>query len=136
MTAPPRTNWPWRLLGVAVVLLCVMAYEPSQGGITQRLVLPMVMGLSAIFIVQNVLSVALAGTLLAGIHSNWAIFGISLATKPNAAAWIDGFAYPVVALTCLVVAGAILVQRFRRHIQATHQARWEARKGHNDAPGA
>lgn len=126
-----KTNWSWRLLGVAVVLLCVVFYEPTQGGLIQRLLLPLVMSLSAIFIVQNVLSVMLAGTLLAGIHSNWSLFSISLATKVNTEAWIEGFAYPALTILCLLVAGAIVLQRFRQHIRSTHDARWQARRDQN-----
>lgn len=123
-----KTNWPWRLLGVVVVLLCVVAYAPEQGGLLQRVALPLVMGISAIFIVQNVLSVMLAGTLLAGIHSNWAAVSFSLAGQPDNAAWIAGIAYPLISLLCFTVAVAILVRRFRAHIRATHDERWEARR--------
>lgn len=128
MTPAPTTNWPWRLLGVAVVLFCVVVFEPTQGGLTQRLLLPLIMGLSAMFIVQNVLSVMLAGTLLAGIHSNWANLSLALATKPAAEQWIDGFAYPALTLICLAVATTLLLQRFRLHIRTTHDARWQARR--------
>lgn len=138
MSESLKTNWSWRLLGVAVVLLCVVFYEPAQGGLMQRLVLPLVMSISAIFIVQNVLSVMLAGALLAGIHSNWSLFSIDLATEVNTEAWIEGFAYPTITILCLLIAGTILVQRFRRHIRATHDARWQARldqkNNHNDNP--
>lgn len=123
-----KTNWPWRLLGVAVVLLCVVVYAPERGGLLQRVGLPLVMGISAIFIVQNVLSVMLAGTLLAGIHSNWAAVSLRLAAQPDTAAWIDGIAYPVICLLCFAVAASILLQRFRARIRATHDARWQARR--------
>lgn len=128
MNAALKTNWLWRLLGVAVVLLCVVVYEPTQGGVTQRLLLPLIMGISAMFIVQNVLSVMLAGTLLAGIHSNWSNLSISVASRPGAEQWIDSFAYPTITLICFGIAGAILIQRFRVHIRTTHDARWQARR--------
>ena len=107
-----------------------MAYAPEQGGLVQGLVLPLLMGVSAIFIVQNVLSVMLAGTLLAGIHGNWAQLGASLASEPSNPAWIQGVAYPGISLLCLGVAAFILWRRFRAHIHATHEARWQARR-HN-----
>lgn len=132
MMQTPKTNWTWRLLGVAVVLLCVVLYEPAQGGLIQRVLLPLVMGLSAIFIVQNILSVMLAGTLLAGIHSNWSLFTIGLAAQVNSEPWIEGFAYPTITVLCLLIAGAILLQRFRKHIRSTHDARWQARRNQND----
>lgn len=126
------TNWPWRLLGVAVVLLCVVFYEPAQGGLFQRLLLPIIMGISAVFIVQNLLAVVLAGSLLAGIHSNWSMFSITLANQVGTEQWIDGFAYPVVTIICVITAAAILVKRFRAHIRATHDARWQARANQQD----
>lgn len=132
MNTAAKTNWPWRLLGVAVVLLCVVIYEPTQGGVVQRLLLPLIMGISAMFIVQNVLSVMLAGTLLAGIHSNWSNLSLSLAARPAAEPWIDSFAYPALTLICLVIAGAILLQRFRAHIRTTHDARWQTRRDQSD----
>ncbi len=134
MTENLKTNWTWRLLGVAVVLLCVVLYDPAQGGLLQQLLLPVVMGISAIFIVQNVLSVMLAGTLLAGIHSHWSLLSLGLATKLTSDAWIEGFAYPAITILCFLVAGAILLQRFRQHIRSTHDARWQARRESKKKP--
>lgn len=119
------SNWLWRLLGVAALLLCVIAYEPADGGPWQRLVLPLLMAAAAAFIVQSLLAVVLAGTLLAGIHGNWGQLG--------SGPWIDSIAFPVLTLACLLTSSIIIWRRFRTRMADTHEARWHQRQARRSA---
>jgi len=111
-------NRPWhRLFGLAVLLVCLALYEPGAPGVLHRLVYPLAMAAGAWALVQNGVAVAIAGTVLAAIH-----------TELHTGDWISGIAYPV-----LVVAGGALLLgtaalRFRRRIADTHDARWRDRR--------
>ena len=108
---------PWRVAGLVLLGVLVVAYQPESGGPVQRLLIPVGMALATWLMVQTVMAVALGAGLLAAIHSD-----------PGAGDWIAGSAYPLLACLCGIILGVVLVQRFRRHIAATHDARWQARR--------
>lgn len=108
---------PWRIAGALLLGVLVVLYQPEQGGVSDRLIIPAAMTLAAFLLVQNALAVALGAGLLAGIHS-----------APGSGDWVSAAAYPALAVLCAGVVLAVLVQRFRRHIAATHAQRWRHRR--------
>jgi hypothetical protein len=119
------SNLRWRVLGVALLAICIVAYEPAAETAWHRLWLPIGMAGAAWLMVQNLAAVCLGAALLAGIHSD-----------PGSADWIPARAYPAVALIASIVLAAILARRFRAHIRATHAARWRHRRdGSTDDAG-
>ena len=111
------TNLPWRIAGVVLLAVCVVAYEPTADTAWHRLLLPLGMALAAWLMVQNLAAVALGTFLLAAIHGD-----------PGAGDAITGIGYPVVAAVAGLTLLGILVQRFRARIRATHDARWQRRR--------
>jgi len=109
---------PWRIAGALLLGILVVLYEPEQGNVIDRLIIPAAMTLAAFLLVHNALAVALGAGLLAGIHS-----------EPGSGDWVSALAYPLLAALCAGVVLAVLVQRFRRHIAATHAERWRRRRG-------
>jgi len=119
------SNLRWRVLGVALLAICIVAYEPAAETAWHRLWLPIGMAGATWLMVQNLAAVCLGTVLLAGIHSD-----------PGSADWIPARAYPVVALLAGTVLLVILARRFRTHIRATHAIRWQHRRdGQPDAAG-
>lgn len=113
----------WRIAGALLLGVLVVVYQPEQGDVNNRLIIPAAMTLAAFLLVQNALAVALGAGLLAGIHS-----------APGSGDWVSAAAYPILAALCAGVVLAVLVQRFRRHIAATHAERWRHRRG-DDSEG-
>lgn len=109
---------PWRIAGLVLLGVLVVAYQPDQGGAVQRVVIPASMALATWLMVQNVAAVAIGAGALALIHS-----------APGSADWIAARAYPAMGAVCGVVLLAVFVQRFRRRIAETHDARWRHRRG-------
>jgi hypothetical protein len=115
---------PWRVAGALLLGVLVVLYQPEQGDVINGLIIPVAMTLATFLLVQNALAVALGAGLLAGIHS-----------APGSGDWVSALAYPILAVLCAAVVLAVLVQRFRRHIAATHAERWRRRgedNGEND----
>ena len=109
---------PWqRLTGLTVLLVCLALYEPGASAVAHRLVYPLVMAAGTWALVQNGVAVALAGTVLAAIH-----------TRLGAADWISGIAYPALAVAGGLILLGSAVRRFRRRIAETHDARWSDRR--------
>ena len=102
----------WRLCGVLLLGVTVIAYEPSAGDPVNRLVIP-----AAWLMGQNLAAVALGACLLAVIHSS-----------PSSADWIDARAYPGLAALAGVILVSIFARRFRRRIEETREARWAHRR--------
>ncbi|MEQ8486677.1 MAG: hypothetical protein RIB46_20120 [Pseudomonadales bacterium] len=114
---------PWRIAGLILLGILVVAYQPDQGGAVQRVLIPAAMALAAWLMVQNLAAVAIGAGALALIHS-----------APGSGDWIVAFAYPAMAAVCGVILLSVFVQRFRRRIAETHDARWRDRRGDDDAP--
>ncbi|MFW6094753.1 MAG: hypothetical protein ACODAC_12335 [Pseudomonadota bacterium] len=114
---------PWRIAGVVALGLLVVVYQPELGGITHRLLIPVLMALATWLMVQNAAAVALGAGLLAAIHS-----------EPGSADWVSALAYPALVAISVLVLGAVFVQRFRRRIAETHEARWRHRRSSGDGP--
>jgi hypothetical protein len=112
-----------RLVGLAVLALCVLAYDAGSAAPFHRLILPIAMGAAAGLMVQSAVAVLLAGALLAGIHA-----------RPADPDWVVGIAYPVLAGLCGAGLTCILLLRFRGRIEATRDARWRARRDRASAP--
>ncbi len=122
-----KQRWWWRALGVLIILATLTWFEPNAGrGAVQAVLIPLVIGAAAALVVQNLLAVLAAGALLAGIHADWGNLSIDLAT--NRVTWPASTAYPIVCISCVLGGGLILLRRFRKKIQATHDARWQQRR--------
>jgi hypothetical protein len=106
-----------RLLGCIVLVACLAFFDTDSQTPTQRLGIPLFMALGAWMLVQNLAAVAIGMLTLALIHSD-----------REAASWIDSVAYPLLALGSGLMLGMVAVQRFRRRINRTHEARWAVRK--------
>jgi hypothetical protein len=107
---------PWRVAGLVLLGVLVVAYQTDQGDLVNRLLIPLAMAFAAWLLVQNVAAVALGGALLAGIHSD-----------AGSRDWIESMAYPVLAIVGGVVLVVVFARRFRHRIAATHEARWRHR---------
>lgn len=108
---------PWRVAGVVLLGVLVVAYQPESDSTVQRLIIPVAMAIATWLMVQKVVAVSLGAGLLAAIHS-----------APGSDHWIPALAYPTLAAICGVILAAVLAQRFRRHIADTHDARWRSRR--------
>jgi hypothetical protein len=115
---------PWRLAGLVLLAVLVTVYHPEQGGAVNALLIPLGMAVATWLLVQNLAAVALGAGILAAIHS-----------APSSPDWIRAVAYPVLAALCGGILGAVLLQRFRRRIAATHEARWRERRGEKKKSG-
>jgi hypothetical protein len=107
---------PGRIAGVVLMGMIVMVFDATSGAALHELVLPLGMALAAWLMVQNAAAVLLGITLLAAIH-----------TDPASPDWVIGRAYPAVAILSGGVLVYIALQRFRKHIEATREARWSRR---------
>ena len=107
----------WRLIGVLLLGVAVIAYEPSAGDPVNRLLIPVIMAIAAWLMVRNLAAVALGACLLAVIHSN-----------PSSTDWIDARAYPGLAALAAVILITIFARRFNRRIKETREARWAHRR--------
>lgn len=112
----PLSHLPWRLAGVVLLALLVVAYQPDRHDPVQRLLIPVGMALGAWMMVQNAAAVALGAGVLAILHS-----------EPGGSDPIRAIAYPLLAALCCAVAGTVFVRRFRQRIADTHEARWRHR---------
>ncbi len=78
--------------------------------------MPLALALGAWMILRSALALALAAALLAGAHS-----------APGANDLSSGLIYPLITLGAGLTVLTSLGHRFRRHILATRNARWEQR---------
>jgi cell division protein FtsW (lipid II flippase) len=110
-------NLPWRVAGLVLLGVLVVAYQTDQGDLINRLLIPLAMAFAAWLLVQNITAIALGGALLAGIHSD-------LGSRD----WIQSMAYPALAVIGTAALAVIFTRRFRHRIAATHEARWRNRR--------
>lgn len=110
----------WRLLGGALLLLCVLNYQPGTVSVLQQLLVPVGMAVGTALIVRNLLAVLVTAALLGFIQTRWASL-FSSGSAPTD--WIANTAYPLLAIGCTLWAGYILWVRFRAYMQATAPAR-------------
>lgn len=105
-----------RSIGLALVILFLFDYAPDGTSLYQRLWLPLIGGVGAYLVIQNVLAVALAVALVAGINS-----------APGSADPLNGTVYPLLAIGAGIVALVILARRFGAAIRDTRAARQAGR---------
>jgi len=87
--------------------------------------LPLALAAGAYLLTSSLMAVAIAtGTL--------ALFHIDAGSD----FWVEAYAYPALVALSAVVVGWISWGRFRLHIEATHEERWESRRSGQIAPGA
>jgi len=110
------TRMVQRLIGLALVILFLFDYAPDGASLYQRLWLPLIGGVGAYLVIQNVLAVALAVALVAGINS-----------APGRGDPLNGIVYPLFAICASIVAIVILARRFGAAIRATRAARHASR---------
>lgn len=99
-----------------MIFLGLALYDPESPAALHRLLLPALLAAGAWALVQNVAVVAIATAVLGVIHLD-----------SEAGGWIDRFAYPAITAAALLTLAAIGVQRFRRRIVETREARWSER---------
>jgi len=109
-------NLPRRIAGVLLLAAAVLMYDAGSACAIHRLLLPVTMAFAAWLLVQNAAAVLLGCMLLAAIHAD-----------PGNPDWISARAYPLLALASAGALGYIAVQRFRRRIEETREARWRHR---------
>lgn len=115
MVANPTPGLPAilnRIVGLALILVFLLGYDPGGPGLGNGLLMPAALALGAWMILRSALALALAAALLAGAHS-----------APGANDLSSGLIYPLVALAAGVAVLTSLGRRFRRHILATRDAR-------------
>jgi hypothetical protein len=105
-----------RGMGLVLVTIFLLVWEPDAAGPLDRLVLPLVAAAGAYLVVGSLLAVALSIAALAAIHSD-----------VDAADWVSSRAYPGAAFTAAIVAAVVLVRRFRIRMRDTREARARAR---------
>lgn len=110
------THLAWRVVGVALTALALLAYGTDVPEPVRLLLLPLAMAFAAWLIVRNAAAVLLAVTALATIHSD--------VTDPS---WIVARAYPAVAVLAGTSLVGVTVRRFRCHVLSTRAARWQNR---------
>ncbi|MFK7915767.1 MAG: hypothetical protein AB8B93_17755 [Pseudomonadales bacterium] len=111
-----------RLAGGALMLLCVLLFAPGAQTDLQRLWLPLLMGVGAMLILQNVLAIAATGALIGFLRMDFN------------GDWISALAYPGIAMGCAAVCGYLLGRRFQQRMRATRAdraAQRQQRSGQN-----
>ena len=106
----------YRVLGGALMLVCVLLFAPGAHSDLQRLWLPLLMGLGAMLILQNVVAIVATGALLGFLRLDFS------------GDWISALAYPTIALLCAAVCGFLLGRRFQARIRTTRAARIQQRQ--------
>lgn len=106
-----------RLLGVAILLVCMLLYDFESDALVDRLLLPIAAAVGAWILVNNLSAVCLVASLLALAH-----------TQLSSEDWVVSLAYPAVAALCGGCLLTIVIARFYDRIIATHEARWQHRK--------
>lgn len=105
-----------RLLGGALMLLCVLLFAPGAQTDLQRLWLPLLMGVGAMLILNNVLAIVATGALLGLLRLDFS------------GDWISAIAYPTITAVCVAVSGYLLGRRFAANVRATRSARAKQRQ--------
>lgn len=105
-----------RALGLGLVMLCLLTFEPGADGLVSRVLLPFVAALGAYLVIGSLLAVALAVAALAAIHSDL-----------GALDTIHSRLYPAVAILAGGLALAIVARRFTGRVRATRVQRESAR---------
>ena len=122
--ADHQANSPAQLVmrgaGLLLAMLVLLNLNTATAGVVHQLLLPCLLALAVWLVLRSILAIALAGMLLAGVHS-----------EPNALNWITAIAYPLICLSCAAVVTGICVTRFRQKILRTRASRWQSKK-----PGA
>lgn len=108
-----------RVIGLALVVVFLLTWEPNTSNFVQRLALPALFAAGAYLVLAHLGAVVIAIALLAGIHS-----------APGADDWIAGWAYPSIAFTATLVAIWLYLGRFLAHVRATRDARLAQRGQH------
>jgi membrane-bound ClpP family serine protease len=101
-----------RIIGLVLVILFLFDYAPNGTSLYQRLWLPLIGGVGAYLVIHNVLAVALAVALVAGINS-------ALGSSDP----LYGVVYPLFAICAGIAAMVILARRFGAAIRDTRTAR-------------
>ncbi len=106
-----------RLVGVAILLVCLVFYDLESETLIDRLLLPIAAAIGAWIMVKNAAAVCLVASFLALAH-----------TDLNSDDWVESLAYPAMAALCGACLLTIVIARFGDRITSTHEARWQNRK--------
>ena len=108
---------PWsRLSGVLLAAVIVFVLDTTVKSAWHQLWLPLALAVAAYLMTRTAMAVAFAAFALAATN-----------TDLEANHWIASLAYPSISVASLAICTWIGVSRFRRHISATHDARWAER---------
>ena len=110
-----------RLVGVAILLVCLLFYDFESEAVLDRLLLPIAAAMGAWIMINNAAAVCLVASFLALAH-----------TDLNSKDWVVSLAYPAVAALCGACLLTIIIARFSDRISETHEARWQHRKRDTD----
>ncbi|MEM9623677.1 MAG: hypothetical protein AAF993_18670 [Pseudomonadota bacterium] len=103
-----------RIAGLSLLLGALLSFSPGQSGLLHQVILPLLIGLGAWLVLGSLLAVALAGSIVAAVHSNL-----------DSSDWVLAYLYPTICALCTLVVAIICVRRFRTHINNTRHARWQ-----------
>lgn len=116
-TAVNELSHPWsRLSGVVLAAVIVFVLDTTVKSAWHQLWLPLGLAAAAYLMTRTPMAVAFAVFALAAANTDLAVNH-----------WIPSIAYPGISAASLAVCGWIGINRFRRHIAATHDARWAER---------
>lgn len=116
---------PWsRSVGVVIGAVIVFFLDTQSVSALHRLVLPLGLAVAAWLMTRSLMAVAFATFTMAAISTRW-----------SAASWIPSIAYPGIAAIALMICVALIGQRFRERIAATHEQRWAQRRARHRQTG-
>jgi len=108
-----------RTLGLTLVVVFLLTWEPDATTALQRLLLPASFAVGAYLALSHLGAVAIAVALLAGIHS-----------APGSDDWIAGWAYPGIAAIAAAAVLWLYSRRFIAYVRGTRNARISQRRQH------
>ncbi len=107
-----------RTCGSLLILAALISFRPGSATLFHQLLIPLLFVCGVLLVTKAYLATALAVAALAAV-----------ATAPGSEDPVPGLVYPAIAAIAGGLSFYILIQRFRGHIDATHDERWQARTG-------
>ena len=118
----PTSKLLLRALGLSLLLLFFLFFEPGHTSLMQRLLWPGVAIVGAALVLRNVLVLALTVAFFATLNS-----------EPGSSDLFTGWVYPLLAGAAGLLILVVLATRFRAHIRATRTRRWAPRTPDSDS---
>ncbi|MBV1906210.1 MAG: hypothetical protein KUG75_09030 [Pseudomonadales bacterium] len=106
-----------RAAGLIILCTVFLFLDPLQSNLLHRLILPLTAMLGTILILRSIVAIALSTLLLTFLASN--------ISGDIYQAWV----YPSSAFFSMLILAVVYIRRFQTNIRATHEKRWESRRG-------